>query len=88
MHTGDLKTGFAPGTGHGLGVSITRPGDGELRLHSPAAFGHGGAYRTHGRADPRKDMMGVIMLQRANGGGDLAAGTSGFMAMPAAAILE
>jgi CubicO group peptidase (beta-lactamase class C family) len=88
VQTGDLKTGFAPGMGYGLGVSITRPGDGELRLSSPGAFGHGGAYRTYSWADPKKDMVGIIMLQRTNGGGDLADEISSFMAMSAAAILQ
>jgi hypothetical protein len=55
-----------------------------FRLNSPGTFGHGGAYRTSGR--PGQDTIGVILLQRTNGGGDVADEINSFMAVAAAAI--
>ncbi len=86
LHTGDLKAGFAPGMGYGLGWSVVRDAAGTFRLNSIGTYGHGGAFRTYGWVDPSKDMLGVIMLQRTNGGGDLADEISSFMEMAAAAI--
>ena len=86
VHTGDLQAGFAPGIGFGLGWAVVKGTDGMFRLNSPGTFGHGGAYRTYGWVDPAKDMVGVIMLQRTNGGGDVADEINSFMAMAGAAI--
>jgi CubicO group peptidase (beta-lactamase class C family) len=88
VHTGDLTTGFAPGMGYGLGVSVVRNAEGTFRLNSIGAYGHGGAYRTYGWVDPAKDMFGVILFQRTNGGGDVADEINAFMAMAAASITE
>ena len=86
VHTGDLQAGFAPGIGFGLGWAVVKGPDGMFRLNSPGTFGHGGAYRTYGWVDPAKDMIGVILLQRTNGGGDVADEINSFMAMAAVAI--
>jgi CubicO group peptidase (beta-lactamase class C family) len=86
VHTGDLKAGFSPGVGWGLGWSVVREPAGTLRLTSIGSFGHGGAYRTFGWVDPAKDMLEVIMYQRTNGGGDLAHEINSFLALAAAAI--
>jgi CubicO group peptidase (beta-lactamase class C family) len=86
VHTGDLQAGFAPGIGFGLGWAVVKGTDGMFRLNSPGTFGHGGGYRTYGWVDPAKDMVGVIMLQRTNGGGDVADEINSFMAMAGAAI--
>ncbi len=86
VHTGDLKAGFAPGMGWGLGWSVVREPAGTLRLNSMGSFGHGGAYRTYGWVDPAKDMVQVLMYQRTNGGGDVADEISSFLALAAAAI--
>jgi len=88
VHTGELTTGFAPGMGYGLGVSIVRNAEGMFRLNSIGAYGHGGAYRTYGWVDPAKDMFGVILFQKTNGGGDVADEINAFMAMAAASITE
>jgi CubicO group peptidase (beta-lactamase class C family) len=32
---------------------------------SPGTFGHGGAYATQSWADPKKDLILVLMIQRA-----------------------
>jgi hypothetical protein len=38
--------------------------------------------------DPAKDLVGIILMQRTNGGGDVADEINSFMAMAAAAIEE
>lgn len=86
LHTGDLKTGFAPGMGYGLGWAVVREPAGMFRLNSIGTFGHGGAYRTYCWVDPAKDMVGVLLFQRTNGGGDVADEINAFIAMSAAAI--
>src|ERR1700730_7472387 len=86
LHTGDIPAGFAPGMGYGLTWSVVREPAGILRLNSIGAYGHGGAYRTYGWVDPAKDMLGVILFQRTNGGGDVADEINAFMALAASAI--
>jgi CubicO group peptidase (beta-lactamase class C family) len=86
VHTGDLKAGFAPGMGWGLGWSVVREPAGTLRLNSMGSFGHGGAYRTYGWVDPGKDMIEVLLYQRTNGGGDVADEINAFLALAGAAI--
>lgn len=87
-HTGDLVAGFQPGAGFGLGWFVVREPVGTLRLQSIGAFGHGGAFRTYGWIDPAKDLIGVILMQRTNLGGDMAEEFSAFMQMAAAAIIR
>lgn len=58
VQTVDLKAGFAPGVGYGL--------------DSIGTYGHGGAYRTYAFVDPKRDLIGIVLYQRTNGGGDLA----------------
>lgn len=86
VQTGELKAGFAPGMGWGLGWAVVREPAGTLRLNSMGSFGHGGAYRTYGWVDPGKDMVEVLMYQRTNGGGDVADEINSFLALAAAAI--
>jgi CubicO group peptidase (beta-lactamase class C family) len=86
VHTGDLKAGFAPGHGYGLGWGVVKDPAGSFRYSSVGSFGHGGAYRTYGWVDPAKDMVTVILLQRTNEGGDVADEINAFLAMAAAAI--
>jgi CubicO group peptidase (beta-lactamase class C family) len=84
--TGDMKVGFAPGVGHGLGYEVVREGIGTERYNSPGSAVKGGAYRTYEFVDFAKDMVGIILLQRTNGGGDVADEINVFLAMAAAAI--
>jgi len=86
LHTGDIPAGFAPGMGYGLTWAVVRAPEGTLRLNSIGSYGHGGAYRTYGWVDPAKDLVGVILLQRTNGGGDVADEINAFMALAASAI--
>ena len=86
VHTRDLTTGFAPGTGYGLGFAVVRNAEGIFRLNSVGTFGHGGAFRTYVWADPAKDLIGVIMYQRTNGGGDVADEISAFTQIAMSAL--
>jgi CubicO group peptidase (beta-lactamase class C family) len=87
-HTGSMKAGFAPGVGHGFGFEVVRETLGTFRYNSIGSFVKGGAYRTYAWVDPAKDMVGIILMQRTNGGGDVADEINSFMAMSAASIEE
>ncbi|MES1257541.1 MAG: serine hydrolase domain-containing protein, partial [Acidobacteriota bacterium] len=84
--TGDMKAGFAPGVGHGLGYEVVREARGTFRYNSVGTLVKGGAYRTYEFIDPAKDLIGIILLQRTNGGGDVADEINVFAAMAAAAV--
>ena len=84
--TGSMRAGFAPGVGHGFGFEVVRETLGTFRYNSIGSFVKGGAYRTYGWVDPAKDFVGIIFMQRTNGGGDVADEINSFMAMAAAAI--
>jgi CubicO group peptidase (beta-lactamase class C family) len=86
VQTGDSAVGFAPGMGFGLGWGVVKDAKGTFRLCSIGSFGHGGAYRTYGWVDPEKDMIRIIMLQRTNGGGDVADEINAFLEMAGAAM--
>ncbi len=86
VHTGDMKAGFSPGVGFGLGWSVVRNVEGMFRLNSIGTYGHGGLYRTYGFIDPEKDLIGIILLQRLSGDGDMADEISAFVAMASAAV--
>ena len=84
--TGTMKAGFAPGVGHGFGFEVVRETLGTFRYNSIGSYVKGGAYRTYGWVDPAKDLVGIIFMQRTNGGGDVADEINSFMAMAAGAI--
>src|SRR6185295_2754566 len=63
--TGDIKTGFVDGMSWGLGFQVVKEPQGVTAMLSPGTFGHGGAYATQSWADPKKDLILVLMIQRA-----------------------
>ena len=63
--TGDLKTGFTEGMSFGLGWAVVREPKGVTAMLSKGTYGHGGAYGTQGWVDPGKNMIFVLMIQRA-----------------------
>jgi CubicO group peptidase (beta-lactamase class C family) len=63
--TGDLKTGFTDGMSWGLGFAVVKEPTGVTAMLAPGSFGHGGAYGTQGWIDPDKNMILVLMIQRA-----------------------
>ncbi len=86
-HTGDLKaTGWSPGMGMGLGFQVVRNTEGMFRLQSIGTFTHGGAWQTYYFVDPKKELVGVLLMQRQGGGGDMSDEFNAFVSMASAAI--
>lgn len=63
--TGDLKTGFVDGMSFGLGWGVVKEPQGVTAMLSPGTFGHGGAYGTQGWIDPKRQLILVLLIQRA-----------------------
>jgi CubicO group peptidase (beta-lactamase class C family) len=63
--TGDIKTGFTDGASWGYGFCVVKSPQGVTRMLSPGTFGHGGAYGTQSWADPAKNLIMILMIQRA-----------------------
>jgi len=85
--TGDLaNVEFSPGLGMGLSFGVVKDVAGTFRYQSIGAFAKGGAYRTYGWGDPAKDMSGILLFQRTNGDGDMAAEITAFSILANAAI--
>jgi CubicO group peptidase (beta-lactamase class C family) len=57
-----------------------------FRLNSIGTYGHGGLYHTYGFVDPRRELIGVILMQRLSSDGDLADEFNAFMTMAGAAL--
>ena len=87
-HTGMMPAGYSPGAGQGFGFEVVREPLGMVRYTSIGTFEKAGFYRTYIWADPSKDLLGVILMQRNTGGyqADMADEVNVFMAMAAAAI--
>ena len=64
LQTGDLKTGFTPGNGWGLGWCLVQDPQGVSEVLSKGTFGHGGAFGTQGWVDPVNRTVFVLMIQR------------------------
>jgi CubicO group peptidase (beta-lactamase class C family) len=85
VHTAEIpKAGWLPGGSYGLAWEVVRDPIGTATLMSPGSYGHGGAFSTHGWIDPKKDLVGVYLVQALNAGGDAA--KFAFMAMANAAV--
>jgi CubicO group peptidase (beta-lactamase class C family) len=71
IQSGDLKTGFTPGNGWGVGWCIVRKPQGVTAMLSPGTCGHGGAFGTQGWIDRKNNRIYVLMIQRSGfGNGD------------------
>jgi len=64
-HTGDLKAGFTDGVQMGLGWQLVGTPTGVTEMLSPGTYGHGGAFGTQGWVDPKRQMIFILMVQRA-----------------------
>jgi len=85
--TGEMKdVEFSPGLGMGLSFGVVKDVAGTFRYQSIGTFLKGGAWRTLGWGDPVKDMIGVILFQRTNGGGDMAPEITEFSVLANAAV--
>ena len=86
-HTGDLPAaGWSPGMGMGLGFQVVRNAEGMFRLQSIGTFTHGGAWQTYYFVDPKKELVGVLLMQRQGGGGDTSDEFNAFVSMACASI--
>jgi CubicO group peptidase (beta-lactamase class C family) len=63
--TGDIKTGFVDGMSYGFGFAVVKEPQGVTGMLSKGTFGHGGAYGTQSWADPQKNLILILMIQRA-----------------------
>jgi CubicO group peptidase (beta-lactamase class C family) len=63
--TGNIKTGFVDGMSFGFGFAVVKEPQGVTAMLSPGTFGHGGAYATQSWADPKRDLILILMIQRA-----------------------
>jgi CubicO group peptidase (beta-lactamase class C family) len=68
LQTGELQTGFTPGNGWGLGFSLVREPQGPTQMVAADTFGHGGAFGTQSWADPKREMIFILMIARQNFG--------------------
>lgn len=66
IQTAELKTGFTPGNGWGLGWCVIREPQGITATLSPGSFGHGGAYGTQAWIDPFAKRIYLLLVQRSN----------------------
>lgn len=66
LQTGDLQAGHNPGCGFGLTWEVVKDQTGTLALLSEGTYKHGGAFGTHGWVDPKKDVVGVFLIQRSD----------------------
>ncbi len=66
IHTAELKTGFTPGNGWGMGWCVVREPQGVTAMLSPGSSGHGGAYGTQAWIDPKRGLAYILMVQRSN----------------------
>lgn len=73
LQSGELLTGFTPGNGWGLGFCLVQKPQGVSAMLSPGSFGHGGAFGTQSWADPARQMIFILLVQRTNFGNSDAA---------------
>ena len=56
---------LASGRAWGLGFQVVKEPQGVTASLSPGTFGHGGAYATQSWGDPQRDLIYILLLQRA-----------------------
>ena len=83
VHTGDLAAG-GPGMGYGLAWAVVRDAAGTLPGLSVGTYGHGGRYGTYCFIDPKKDVIGIFMIQREGGSDE----RNAFVGMAMASVLD
>ena len=68
VHTGTIEpAGHTPGWAYGLTWTVARGPAATLQLQSLGTYGHGGAFGTQGWIDPKKELVGVFLIQRSSG---------------------
>ncbi len=86
VQTGEIKAGWDVGTGFGLTWEVTKDPWGTVSGLSVGAFHHGGAFSTFGYIDPKKDLVGVYLVQWSGPDGKMA--RESFTQIGAGAIVE
>ncbi len=86
VQTGDIKAGWDVGTGFGLTWEVTKDPAGTVSGLGYGAFHHGGAFGTFGYIDPKKDLVGVFLIQWEGPNGKMA--RESFTQIGAGAIVE
>lgn len=86
VQTGDIKAGWDVGTGFGLTWEVTKDPWGTVSGLGYGAFHHGGAFGTFGYIDPKKDLVGVYLIQWDGPNGKMA--RESFTQIGAGAIVE
>ena len=70
LHTGGIDpAGHSPGMGYGLTWTVARDARSTTALANLGTFGHGGAFGTDAFVDPKRDLIGVFLIQRVPGAG-------------------
>lgn len=87
VHTDGITAGHSPGMAFGLTWELVKEPLGTLTLRSIGSFGHGGAYGTAGWIDPKRQLVGVFLIQ-SDGGTGGAMARDNFVSMAAAAVLD
>jgi CubicO group peptidase (beta-lactamase class C family) len=64
VQSGELLTGFTGGNAWGLGFCLVQKPQGVTAMLSSGAFGHGGAFGTQSWADPKRQMVFILLIQR------------------------
>ena len=54
-----------PGSAWGFGFGLVKEPQGATATLTPGTYGHGGAHGTQSWADPRRDAIYILMIQRA-----------------------
>lgn len=62
--SGDIVTGFTDGMSWGIKFQVVKDPQGVTAMLNPGTFGHGGAYATQSWADPVKQAIYILMVQR------------------------
>ncbi|MDA0657818.1 MAG: serine hydrolase [Planctomycetota bacterium] len=66
VQTGNLKDNLPHGAGWGYGFSVVHTSADTYSACSPGSFGHGGAFGTVSWADPRQEMLVILLVSRQN----------------------
>jgi CubicO group peptidase (beta-lactamase class C family) len=66
--SGEIKTGFVDGMSWGFGFQVVRQPQGVTAGLSEGSFGHGGAYATQSWGDPKRNLVHILLIQRAGMG--------------------
>jgi CubicO group peptidase (beta-lactamase class C family) len=85
LATGDLPAGHNPGHGFGLTWEVVKAAPGTATYQSTGTFGHGGAFGTYGWIDPRKELVGVFLIQHSGSRTEL---RDAFVAIAGAAVIQ